>query len=723
LASTACDNDSRLWKGWVAATTTTCGQTEVSSVQRGSAMAAKTWQPMILVVMIVGMGVEACGAVEFAYHGFGGAGLQLDGMATVTPAGLLQLTNDTSMPKGHAFHPEPVTFRRPASAMSSFSTTFVFAIVSEFQDLSTSGFAFLVAPSKDMSSAMPNQYLGMFNGTNNGDARDRVFAVELDTVRNPEFADINNNHVGVDVNSLNSSAAAPAGYYDDATGAFRDLSLISREPMQVWVDYDGATTEMTVTMAPAPAPRPQRPLLSTKIDLSTVITDTAYVGFSSASSIVLVKHYVLGWSFSLSGDAPALDYGKLPKLPRIGPKPRSKALTIALPIATTVSVLAAVGVAFLFLRRRLRYAELREDWEVEFGPHRFAFKDLYAATGGFKDDCLLGAGGFGRVYKGVLPGSGAEIAVKKVSHGSRQGMKEFVAEVVSIGQLQHRNLVRLLGYCRRKGELLLVYDCMPNGSLDKHIHGRADRPVLDWAQRLHVIRGVAAGLLYMHEDWKQVVIHRDIKASNVLLDGEMNGRLGDFGLARLYDHGSDPHTTRVVGTMGYLAPEVVRTGKATTRSDVFAFGVFLLEVACGRRPIEDVACSRRRVEENGDINTGDCFMLVEWVRAHWRNGSITSAVDARLGSEYDATEADLVLRLGLACLHPSPAARPTMRQVAQYLDGSAHLPEFPATYTSSFRMFAGMERHRRLFDSWSVRQSRAAISVATMSDIGLSGGR
>jgi hypothetical protein len=648
--------------------------------------------------------------VEFAYDGVGGAGgLHLDGMATVTRAGLLQLTNDTSMPKGHAFHPEPVTFRRPASAMSSFSTTFVFAIVSEFLDLSTSGFAFLVAPSTDLSTAMPNQYLGMFNGTDNGDARDRVFAVELDTVRNPEFADIDNNHVGVDVNSLNSSAAAPAGYYDAATGAFRNLSLISREPTQVWVDYDAGTTEITVTMAPAPAPRPQRPLLSTKVDLSTVITDTAYVGFSSASSIVLVKHYVLGWSFSLGGHAPALDYGKLPKLPRTGPKPRSKALTIALPIATTVSVLAAVGIGFFLLRRRLRYAEVREDWEVEFGPHRFAFKDLYAATGGFKDSCLLGAGGFGRVYRGVLPGSGTEVAVKKVSHGSRQGMKEFVAEVVSIGHLQHRNLVRLLGYCRRKGELLLVYDCMPNGSLDKHIHGRAGKPVLDWAQRLHVIRGVAAGLLYMHEDWKQVVIHRDIKASNVLLDGEMNGRLGDFGLARLYDHGSDPHTTRVVGTMGYLAPEVVRTGKATTLSDVFAFGVFLLEVACGRRPIE----------EDG----GDCFMLVEWVRGHCRNGSITGAVDARLGSGYDATEADLVLRLGLACLHPSPAARPTMRQVAQYLDGSAYLPELPAMYTSSFNVFAGMERHQPLFGSWSVRQSTAAISVATMSDIGLSGGR
>ncbi|KAJ1295431.1 hypothetical protein BS78_01G223500 [Paspalum vaginatum] len=680
-------------------------------------MAAKRSLLLLVVLVVVVEAAAGGGAVEFAYNGFGTAGLSLDGMATVTPAGLLLLTNDTNMSKGHAFHREPVRFRRAGAGgmVPSFSTTFVFAIVSEFLDLSTSGFALLVSPTTDLATAMPQQYLGMFNGTSNGDARNHVFAVELDTVRNPEFADINNNHVGVDVNSLNSSAAAPAGYFDDATAAFRDLSLISRDPMQLWLDYDAATTEVTVAVAPARQPRPQAPLISTKVNLSTVITDTAYVGFSSASSIVLVKHYVVGWSFRLGGGAAQpLDYDTLPKLPRIGPRPRSKALTVALPIATTAAVLAAVAIGFVLLRRRRRYAELREDWEVEFGPHRFAYKDLYDATDGFETKHLLGAGGFGRVYKGVLPGSRTEVAVKKVSHESRQGMKEFVAEVVSIGRLRHRNLVRLLGYCRRKGELLLVYDCMPNGSLDKHlhVHDDEDTPVLDWARRLHVIRGVAAGLLYMHEDWEKVVIHRDIKASNVLLDGEMNGRLGDFGLARLYDHGSDPQTTHVVGTMGYLSPELVRTGKATTLSDVFAFGAFLLEVACGRRPIE---------EENADA-AGDRFVLADWVLGHWRKGSITGAVDARLGSEYEPTEAGLVLRLGLACLHPSPAVRPSMRQVTQYLDGSAPLPELPATYVTC-DMFAGMEKYQALFDSWSVRRSTGDMSIATMSDISLSCGR
>uniref|UniRef100_J3N2Y0 non-specific serine/threonine protein kinase n=1 Tax=Oryza brachyantha TaxID=4533 RepID=J3N2Y0_ORYBR len=431
------------------------------SGRRWRAMVSLPW--LVLLLLAVAVGVEAAGE-EFVYDGFGGAALALDGMAAVTSGGLLLLTNDTDMNKGHAFHPEPVRFSGGGGGVvSSFSTTFVFAIVSEFLDLSTSGFAFLVAPSRDLSGAMPQQYLGMFNASSNGDPRNRVFAVEFDTVRNPEFADINNNHVGVDVNSLNSSAAATAGYYDDATAAFQNLSLISRQPMQVWVDYDAAAAEVTVAMAPARWPRPKTPLLTTRVNLSTVIADAAYVGFSSASSIVLCKHYVLSWSFRLGGGAaPALDYAKLPKLPRIGPKPRSKALTVALPIATTVIVLTAVAVGFVLLRQRLKYAELREDWEVEFGPHRFAFKDLYDATGGFKDKRLLGAGGFGSVYKGVLPGSRTEVAVKRVSHESRQGMKEFIAEVVSIGRIRHRNLVQLLGYCRRKGELLLVYDYMPN---------------------------------------------------------------------------------------------------------------------------------------------------------------------------------------------------------------------------------------------------------------------
>lgn len=249
-------------------------------------------------------------------------------------------------------------------------------------------------------------------------------------------------------------------------------------------------------------------------------------------------------------------------------------------------------------------------------------------------------------------------------------MKEFIAEVASMRRLHHRNLVQLLGYCRRKGELLLVYDHMPNGSLDKYLHEpRPGKATLEWPQRFHIIRGVASGLSYLHGDWEQIVIHRDVKASNVLLDGEMNGRLGDFGLARLYDHGSDARTTHVVGTMGYLAPELGHTGKATPSTDVFAFGAFLLEVTCGRRPVE---------EDEGNNR----IILVDWVAEHWRKGCITKAADIRM-SRFSVDQVSLVLKLGLLCSHPLPNARPTMPQVAQYLDGDAPLPEFSPEYLGS----------------------------------------
>ncbi|KAF7015140.1 unnamed protein product [Triticum aestivum] len=614
--------------------------------------------------------------VQFTYNGFAGVNLTLDG-ALVMPNGLLMLTNGTIQTKGQAFHPSPLPFRGDgeangtgAGAARSFSTTFVFAIFGQYADLSSHGMAFFVSASRELlSTAMPGQFLGLLNDTDGGNRSDHIFAVELDTLFNAEFRDINSNHVGVDVDSLVSLRSADAGYYDDGTGMFRNLSLISRKAMQVWVDYDGGATEVAVTVAPLGVARPKRPLLKTTVDLSGVVQSTMLVGFSSATGVLATRHFVLGWSFALDVPAPALDISALPALPRAWPKPRSRVLVIVLPIALAALVLVlGIGV-YIFVRRRLKFSELREDWEDAFAPHRFSYKELYHATKGFSDKNLLGAGGFGSVYRGKLRKPGMEVAVKRVSHESRQGMKEFVAEVASIGRLRHRNLVPLLGYCRRKGELLLVYDYMPNGSLDKYLYDGSSTGTLDWPQRFHIIRGVASGLLYLHEDWEQVVIHRDVKASNILLDGEMNGRLGDFGLARLYDHGTDAHTTHVVGTMGYLAPELGHTGKATPSTDVFAFGAFLLEITCGRRPIEQNEHDNR-------------IVLVDWVIEQWRKGLIIGVVDTRIPSGFSQDMVSLVLKLALLCSHPLPNGRPTMRQVMQYLDGDMVLPDLSSAYLS-----------------------------------------
>ncbi|XP_028783405.1 L-type lectin-domain containing receptor kinase IV.1-like [Neltuma alba] len=582
-------------------------------------------------------------------------------LVQITSNGLLQLTNETVQQTGHAFHTNPIVLTNT----SSFSTTFVFAIRPVTSPASGHGMAFVISPTKAFPSATAGPYLGLFNITNNADPTNHVFAVELDIIQSSEFDDIDGNHVGIDINGLKSMEYASAGYYVNGF-QFRNLSLKSGLPMQVWVDYDGGETQINVTLAPINANKPETPLLTLHQDLSQVLTNSSYVGFSSSTSATLIaSHYVLGWSFQLNGKAQNLDASKLPKLPPLKRK-RSMILLIVLPLLSLCLIIFVSLLVVCYIKKKRKFSEIVEDWEQNYGPHRFKYKDLYFATKGFKEKELLGSGGFGKVYKGTMPGSKIEVAVKKVSHDSQQGMREFIAEIVSIGHLRHRNLVSLLGYCRRKGELLLVYEFMPNGSLDKYLHNQPSI-TLNWMQRFKIIKGVALGLCYLHEEWEQVVIHRDIKASNVMLDSNFNGRLGDFGLARLYDHEVDPATTHVAGTLGYVAPETMRTGRATTKSDVFAFGAFLLEVGCGRRPIE-----RGREDE----------ILADWVYGLWKKGQIMKAMDQALGRDYNEEEAELVLRLGLLCSSSKAEERPSMRQVVQYLNREVLLPDLLSLMSS-----------------------------------------
>ncbi|XVE59299.1 hypothetical protein DITRI_Ditri05aG0035000 [Diplodiscus trichospermus] len=608
---------------------------------------------------------------QFIYNnGFQNANLNLDGYANIQSNGLLQLTNTSKRAKGHAFYPSPINFNTssPSSARSlSFSTNFAIALVpDELNNSSGHGIAFVISPSMDFSHARAVGYLGLFNNTNNGNPSNHVFAVEFDTVTSVDFNETDGNLVGIDVNSLKSIQSAPAAYYSDEERKNISLKLTSGKPIQVWVDYDNGEKLLNVTIAPTTSPKPYRPLLSTSVNLSDILLDTMYVGFSASTGEIVSNHYILGWSFNRSGQAQSLDISELPELPtplgspklsKVGRSIRSDQLIMI--IAAAVLLVITAGAACYY--RRKKFEEIIEDWEKECGPQRFSYKTLYKATKGFKDRQLLGAGGFGKVYRGTLPFSNEEIAVKKVSHESTQGMKEFISEIVSMGRLRHRNLVRLLGYCRRKKELLLVYDFMPNGSLDKFLFNN-DNPTLNWSQRFQIIRGVASALLYLHEEWEQVVLHRDIKASNVLLDSSLNGRLGDFGLARLYDRDGDPQTTRLVGTFGYLDPELTRTGKATKSTDVFAFGAFLLEVACGRKPIDT------------NVPPEEIF-LVELVRRCWERGAILDASDPRLQGIYVVEEMEKVLKLGLLCTSSRPDQRPTIKEVVQYLDGNGNLPD------------------------------------------------
>ncbi|KAK8315649.1 hypothetical protein V6Z11_D01G255800 [Gossypium hirsutum] len=584
--------------------------------------------------------------------------LTLTGSAEIQANGILKLTNDTSRLQGHAFYSSPFRFKNSSNGQAfSFSTTFAMAIVPEYPKLGGHGLAFTIAASKDLK-ALPSQYLGILNATDVGNSSDYLVAVEFDTVQDFEFQDINDNHVGIDINSLNSTASVPAGYYIDGVGLVKqNVSLKSGKPILVWIEYDSVEKLVNVTISSS-SKKPSLPILPLKVDLSPFLQEFMYVGFSASTGLLASSHYILGWSFKMNGEAQALDLSSLPSLPR--PPAKHTALTVGVSVSSVVFVIAALSVA-VYIFMKIKNADVIEDWELEIGPQRYDYHELKRATNGFSDKALLGHGGFGKVYKGKLKDSKTQVAVKRVSHESKQGLREFVSEIASIGRLRHRNLVQLLGWCRRRGDLLLVYDYMANGSLDKFLF---DDPkiVLNWEQRLNIIKGVASGLLYLHEGYEQIVIHRDVKASNVLLDDELNGKLGDFGLAKLYEHGSNPGTTRVVGTLGYLAPELPKTGKATTSSDVYAFGAFLLEVACGRRPIE----SNVSQEE---------LVLIDWVWEKFTQGRLFDVVDIRLNDKYKEDEMLVVLKLGLICSNDVPMARPNMRQAVRYLDGEAELPE------------------------------------------------
>ncbi|XP_050278343.1 L-type lectin-domain containing receptor kinase S.4-like [Quercus robur] len=302
-------------------------------------------------------------------------------------------------------------------------------------------------------------------------------------------------------------------------------------------------------------------------------------------------------------------------------------------------------------------AVAEKSWEPNTGWHSFTYDELHKATKGFGKEMLLGSGGFGQVYLGKLPNSNVQVAVKKLSKGSEQGSPEFELEVSTLSSLRHRNVVQLLGYCKENGDLLIVYEYMKHGSLDKHLF-KEDQTILSWEKRFKIIKGVASGLLYLHEELEQVIIHRDIKPGNILLDSEFQGKLGDFGLAMQYKRSSDEGilipTLGIVGTPGYWAPESVSQRIYSAFSDVYAYGVLLIVVLCGKKPNWQAL-----LEE---------LTLVDWVKDKCKEGLNLDVMDPNLKGEFDHRQARLVLKLGLRCLKDDPKTRPTMREVTRVLD-------------------------------------------------------
>ncbi|GJN11427.1 hypothetical protein PR202_ga29621 [Eleusine coracana subsp. coracana] len=391
-----------------------------------------------------------------------------------------------------------------------------------------------------------------------------------------------------------------------------------------------------------------------------------------------------------------------------GSKAKRWTTVIVIVVIVVVVVLAAFSVLLCKCRRRIKEKigiggrqhkrtpsllcparEARQDFsgptttqpdppeDVENGGKKcelplFSFETLAAATGDFSGANKLGEGGFGHVYKGTLP-TGEEIAVKRLSRSSGQGLEEFKNEVILIAKLQHRNLVKLLGCCIQGEEKILVYEYMPNKSLDAFLFDPARRSLLDWNTRLHVIEGIARGLLYLHRDSRLRVVHRDLKASNILLDRDMNPKISDFGMARIFggdDQNQVVNTNRVVGTLGYMSPEYAMEGLFSVRSDMYSFGILVLEIISGQKN-----SSFHHME--GSLN------IVGYAWQLWNAGRGEELIDPAIQAACPAREALRCLHLALLCVQDHACDRPDIPYVVMALGSdSAVLPmPRPPTFT------------------------------------------
>ncbi|XP_052289584.1 G-type lectin S-receptor-like serine/threonine-protein kinase At4g27290 isoform X25 [Citrus sinensis] len=335
-------------------------------------------------------------------------------------------------------------------------------------------------------------------------------------------------------------------------------------------------------------------------------------------------------------------------------------------VISAVALLAVVLISgYLIHKRRRNIAETdqeNEDQNIDLELPLFELATISNATNNFSINNKLGEGGFGPVYKGTLV-DGQEIAVKRLSKISDQGLKELKNEVILFSKLQHRNLVKLLGCCIHGEEKLLIYEFMPNKSLDYFIFDQTNSKLLDWSKRFHIICGTARGLLYLHQDSRLRIIHRDLKASNVLLDHDMNPKISDFGLARTCGGDkTEGNTNRVVGTYGYMAPEYASDGKFSVKSDVFSFGILLLEIISGKK-------------NRGFYHSDNKLNLIGHAWKLWNEGMPSQLIDPCIQGSFNLAEVIRCIHIGLLCVQQHPKDRPSMPSVILMLGSETVLPQ------------------------------------------------
>ncbi|CAI0384736.1 unnamed protein product [Linum tenue] len=409
--------------------------------------------------------------------------------------------------------------------------------------------------------------------------------VEFDIFGN--YFDPVGTHVGIDINSMESVTTAP--WAGDITGG---------KESHAWISYNSTLRNLSVVVTGYAGNVSTIQRVSCIVDLRDYLPEEATFGFSASTGRLVAVHRIHSWDFASTLERFVTPTNFVPII-RKGKNRVGSRVVVGLAVGGgfLISLLSLIG-RIVYNKRLHRLREDAEQQELDgrlmdeilgkrAGPRKFTFKELAIATNKFSDlDNKLGEGGFGGVYRGFIKDKNEYVAVKRVSKKSKQGIKEFAAEVKIISRLRHRNLIQLIGWCYEKRELLLVYEFLPNGSLDTHLFSKNDNinSLVTWETRYKIAKGLASGLLYLHEEWEQCVVHRDIKSSNIMLDSDFSAKLGDFGLARLVEHAKGSQMTMMAGTMGYMAPECAVTGKASRESDVYSFGVVVLEIATGRKP-------------------------------------------------------------------------------------------------------------------------------------------
>ncbi|XP_057494278.1 probable LRR receptor-like serine/threonine-protein kinase RFK1 isoform X1 [Actinidia eriantha] len=390
-----------------------------------------------------------------------------------------------------------------------------------------------------------------------------------------------------------------------------------------------------------------------------------------------------------------------------GKKKKATAYVAAVVVAVCI-IFLVVSILWWKYYLKGRKKNGKDSQGLELQTVSFTLKQIKTATNNFDSANKIGEGGFGPVYKGVLP-DGTVIAVKQLSSKSRQGNREFLNEIGMISCLQHPNLVKLHGCCIEGEQLLLVYEYMENNSLARALFGNS-KLLLDWPTRLTICTGIARGLAFLHEESRLKIVHRDIKATNVLLDKDLNPKISDFGLARLHEDEEKSHiSTRIAGTIGYMAPEYALWGHLSYKADVYSFGVVALEIVGG-------------TNNNNYMPSSNFVCLLDWACHTQEDGNLVDLVDPKLGSEYNKEEVERMIKVALLCTNASSSLRPTMSEVVSMLEGQMSIPDVipePKSYVEDLR-FKAMRDLNREKQSRDFSRSQTKSSMTNQTDIGSS---